>query len=122
MMQLVDSCGWIAWLTDDLRAQHYAVPLADPANVIVPTMVLAEVARWVQRERGEAFALSVAAAMQQCPVVPLDAAIALLAAELGLRHRLAMADAVIYAHAQTLQVPLLTSDGHFAGLDGVQLL
>lgn len=119
-MHVVDSCGWIAWLTDDPRADRYAEALCAPQTVIVPTIVLCEVCRWVQRERGEAQALRVAAAMQECEVVALDAAVALLAADLGPRHRLAMADALVYAHAQVRAAPLLTSDAHFRGLAGVE--
>lgn len=118
-MQVVDSGGWIAWLTDDPRAERYANALTAPRTVLVPTIVLCEVCRWVQREQGEPQALRVAAAMQQCEVVVLDAAVALLAADLGLRHKLAMADALVYAHAQARGVPLLTSDAHFGGLAGV---
>lgn len=78
--------------------------------------------RFVGRERGEATGLYVAAAMQQCMIVSLDAPTELLAAKLGRVHRLAMADAIIYAHRVILDVPLLTSDAHFKALPGVTLL
>lgn len=61
-----------------------------------------------------------AAFSQKCIVVPLDTDMALTAAEIGLRHKLAMADAIVYATAQLLEADLLTCDAHFKDLDGVR--
>jgi predicted nucleic acid-binding protein len=55
----------------------------------------------------------------QYVVVPMDTGIALLAAELHQRHRLATADAIVYATAQSRGADLLTCDAHFDGLPGV---
>ena len=49
----------------------------------------------------------------------LDTDIALLAAELHQRHKLATADAIVYATAQMQGADLLTCDTHFEGLPGV---
>ena len=51
-----------------------------------------------------------------CRVVPLDAAIALLAAEPHREHKLATADAIVYATARQQGADLLTCDAHFNGL------
>jgi predicted nucleic acid-binding protein len=56
---------------------------------------------------------------QRCVVVPLDTRIALHAAELHRQHRLATADAVVYATALENHAELLTCDAHFDGLPGV---
>jgi uncharacterized protein len=45
--------------------------------------------------------------------------IALVAADLTLLRKLALADAVIYASARKYNVELVTSDDHFEGLPGV---
>ena len=45
---------------------------------------------------------------------------ALAAAEIGLRHKLATADAIVYATAQLFEADLLTCDAHFKDLDGVR--
>lgn len=48
--------------------------------------------------------------------------LALMAADLSLFHKLAFADAVIYASARKYDVELVTSDNHFEGLPGVSYL
>ena len=52
-------------------------------------------------------------------IVPLNTEIALIAADLTLSHKLAFADAVIYASARKHKAELVTSDDHFAGLPDV---
>ena len=120
-MIAVDSCIWIAWLTADPRGERLRAQLAQPHEILVPTVVLYEVVRWTQRERGQAAAVTIAAHLQQCEIAGLEPAVALLACDLSLRHRLAMADAMVYAHAQVAQVPLWTSHSYFSGLPGVVL-
>ena len=36
---LVDTCGWIEWLTDGALADEYAPYLDDPKGLIVPTVL-----------------------------------------------------------------------------------
>jgi predicted nucleic acid-binding protein len=74
----------------------------------------------VSRPRaGEDEADQVIAYAQKCVVVPLDTAIALLAADLHRQHELATADAIVYATARHLGADLLTCDAHFEGLPDV---
>lgn len=117
-MVVADSCVWIEWFVDGPNADAYA-PFVE-GDVVVPPLVLAEVTRWFLRERGEEDLRRVQAVMMSCRVEPMTAAIGNLAGELGHHHRLAMADAVIYAHALTLGIPLVTQDEHFRELPGVQ--
>lgn len=49
-------------------------------------------------------------------MVDLDTRIALLAAELHRQYKLATADAIVYATAQTHDADLLTCDAHFEKL------
>ena len=51
-------------------------------------------------------------------VIPLSADLALSAADVGLRHGLATADAIVYATALSAQAELVTRDAHFRGLPG----
>jgi predicted nucleic acid-binding protein len=74
------------------------------------------------RELGEERADQVVAYTQTCVVVSLDTEIALLAADLCRRHKLATADAIVYATAQARDADLLTCDAHFEGLPGVTLI
>ncbi|MBU2719687.1 type II toxin-antitoxin system VapC family toxin, partial [Acidithiobacillus ferridurans] len=54
-------------------------------------------------------------------VVPLDTAVALLAADLHREYKLATADAIVYATARRQGATLLTCDAHFDGLPCVAL-
>ena len=118
-MQVVDTCGWIEWLTDGTLAENFAPFLIDNANLIVPTLVQFELYKWCMRERDEAVALDIIGITESCLVRPLDTRIALSAADLSVRYKLAMADAVVYASAMAADAQLYTSDAHFAGLPGV---
>ena len=52
-------------------------------------------------------------------VVPLDAALAVSAAEKSAAHKLAMADAIVYATALLHDAVVVTSDKHFRDLSQV---
>jgi predicted nucleic acid-binding protein len=117
-MVLVDTCGWIEWMMDSALAEAYAPHLADE-SLVVPTMVQHELYKWLGRETDTATALAAIAATQQAKVVPLDTSLALLAADLGREHKLAMADAIIYATARQYHATLVTSDAHFESLPQV---
>ena len=118
-MILVDTCGWIEWLTEGALVNSFASYMKDPAELLVPTTVQYELYKWVKRESDENTALDTIALAEDSLVVPLSTDIALVAADLSLSHRLAFADAVIYASARKYNVELVTSDDHFEGLPGV---
>jgi predicted nucleic acid-binding protein len=118
-MILVDTCGWIEWLTDGVLAERFAAYMSDAAGLLVPTIVQFELYKWVKRESGEATALDAIALMDQSLVVPLSTDIALTAADLSLTYKLAFADSVIYASARKHKAELVTSDDHFEHLPGV---
>ena len=118
-MILVDTCGWIEWLTEGALADSFASYMQDPAELLVPTTVQYELYKWVKRESDENTALDTIALADDSLVIPLSTDIALVAADLSLSHKLAFADAVIYASARKYNVELVTSDDHFEGLPGV---
>ena len=118
-MILVDTGGWIEWLTEGALADSFASYMKDPAELLVPTTVQYELYKWVKRESDENTALDTIALAEDSLVVPLSTDIALVAADLTLSHKLAFADAVIYASARKYNVELVTSDDHFEGLPGV---
>ena len=115
-MHVVDTCGWIEWLVDGKLAENFAPYLSDTEHLIVPTLVQFELYKWTMRERDEATALSVIGLTEACRVQVLDTRTALLAAEFGTQHGLAMADAIIYATARAAGGTLYTADAHFSEL------
>lgn len=119
MKCLIDTCGWIEWLVDGSIAEVFEPWFSQLDGVIVPTIIQFELYKWVCREKGEKEALEVIALTEQSIVVVLTSEIALLAAELSVQHKLAMADAIIYSTAKFYQVPLITCDAHFENLSNV---
>ena len=118
-MIVVDSSGWLEFLTDGLLADEYARRLRLPATVITPTIVMYEVYKHSKRLRGEEGALDAVAAMQKTLVVPLNDELALIAADLSIEHKLPMADAIVLATARMYEVEVVTSDSDFDGVPGV---
>ncbi|MHB8167781.1 MAG: PIN domain-containing protein [Sulfuricella sp.] len=116
---LVDTCGWIEWLTDGRLASRFEPYLSDQTSLIVPTLIQFELYKWVCRERDEATALNVIGVTEAASVIPLDTPLALQAAGLAFEHKLAMADAIILATAQRTSAQLVTSDKHFSAIPGV---
>ncbi len=118
-MLLVDTSAWIEWLLGSPtgRALEALIPARD--DLLVPTVVQLELTKWLTREVGEDKAEQVIAFTQMCVVVELDTKVALAAAEICAKHKLATADAIIYATALHHGADLLTCDAHFKGLPGV---
>jgi predicted nucleic acid-binding protein len=118
---VVDTSAWIEWLADTVLGRRLALQFPDRPQCIVPTIVQLELSKWLVREVGEEQAEQVIAYTQKCIVVPLDTVIALLAADLHREHKLATADAIVYATARHQGADLLTCDAHFKDLPGVAL-
>lgn len=119
-MNLLDSSAWIEFFQDGPNAETYAPIAVDRGNLLVPTIVLYEVFKFVLRVKGEADAHNIAAALRQGRSVAIDETLALTAAKLAPRHRLAMADSLIYAAALTHGATLWTQDDDFAAIPGVR--
>lgn len=121
-MKVVDSSGWLEFFTDGPLADQYAEHLADLGQILTPAIVLFEVYKKIKRERGEEDALIAVSQIEKTRIASLTTTVALTAADLGLEHRLAMADSLIYATAILHQVEVVTSDPDFMGLPGVTYL
>ena len=100
MKVLLDSSGWIEFFTGGPLAERYAAYLTPRYQIVTPTVVLYEVYKKIKRERGEETALLFVGRLNATHVVHLTESIALLAADVSLRHGLAMADAIVYATAK----------------------
>jgi predicted nucleic acid-binding protein len=106
-MRVFDTSAWIEKFTGSELGLKLDAELPEAAQCIVPTIVQLELA-----DLAIAYTLT-------CVVVPLDANLALSAAELCKRHKLSTADAIVYATALTRQAALVTCDAHFEGLPEV---
>ena len=119
-MNLVDSSAWLEYFAGGPQAGQFAGAIEKVTHLIVPTIVLLEVTRRVMQQRGEDEALQVAAMLHQGQLVALDSGLALSAAQLGVAHRLPLADSIIYATARQFDATVWTMDADFEGLAGVR--
>ena len=116
MSHLVDTCGWIEWLTAGVLADDYAPYMTEIESIIVPTSVQFELYKWAYRVKGKQSALEAVALTEQGKVIPLSTSIALLAADIAAKYKLSFADAIIYATAKNESAKLITSNEHFIDL------
>ncbi len=121
-MRVVDTSAWIEVLDGSPAGGRVRGELPDLDQWLIPTIVIFELAKWVARVRGEDVADEVAAYADNCMVAGLDTDIALSAAEISVRHKLAAADAIVYATAQAHGADILTCDRHFENLPGVRFI
>jgi predicted nucleic acid-binding protein len=119
-MLVLDTCGWIEWLAGGPLSRIYTpLIVGRPHDVLVPTIVVYELTRWTERERGEASALDLLCTQRDSRVLPLTEAVAVLAARLAAQWRLHTADAIVLAHARTEGTDLVTSDAALGRVPGV---
>lgn len=119
-MKALDTSAWIEWLIASEIGEAVLAEVPGLTPLLVPTIVQYELAKWLTRERGEDECASIMAFIAAtCTVASLDSEIALDAADIGAMHRLATANAIIYATALRNRIPLITCDAHFKGLPGV---
>ncbi|MBS0172084.1 MAG: type II toxin-antitoxin system VapC family toxin [Nitrospira sp.] len=119
MKILLDSSGWIEFFTGGPLADRYAAYFSSRYEIITPTIVLYEVYKKIKRERGEETATLFSGRLHSTEVVQLTESIAYLAADVSLRHGLAMADAIVYATAQDQNADVVTGDADLKDLPGV---
>ena len=120
--EILDSSCWIEYFNGSEIGERLAPLVETSDNLLVPTIVLTEVYRHALRHRGPDDALMVLGGMTLHRIVDLDPNLAKRAAEVGVEHRLPLADSVIYATARANDATLRTLDADFAGLPGVEVL
>ncbi len=121
-MICVDSSGWIDLLVNGPCADAFRKRIDEADSVLVPALVIFEVSRFMLRQRPQVEALATVAGLRQYEVAPLDAGIAVEAADLSLQHDLPMADALIYATAVIHGATLITGDTHFRDMPEVEYM
>ena len=119
-MNVVDSSGWIEYLTDSPNADFFAPVIQDTAQLIVPSISIYEVFKILLRDNIEEIAMERILQMSRGQIVPLDRELAIAAARLSLELRLPMADSIILATAQAYDATLWTQDVDFEGVEDVR--
>ena len=121
-MNVVDSSGWIEYLTGAYNADFFAPAIHDIERLIVPSISIYEVSKILLRDNAELIAMERVSEMLEGIVVPLDTELAIAAARLSLQLRLPMADSIIFATAQAYDATLWTQDVDFEGVAGVNYI
>jgi len=119
---IVDSSGWLEYITGDEKADAFGEVLQRDVQVLVPTIVLYEVLKILLLRAGKSEADVFLSEALRRRVVDITETIALAAASMSIDHKLPMADAIIYATSKAHRAELITSDAHFTGLPGVVVL
>ena len=119
MTVLLDSSAWIELLGGTKRGDLFE-PALKAERLIVPAIVRYEVGRYVLAHSGEVAREMAIRAMAKFEQVAVNATVADDASLLAAQHKMAMADALIYAVARAQEAELWTQDSHFENLPGVR--
>jgi predicted nucleic acid-binding protein len=117
---LVDSSGWIEYLQDTPRADLFATAIEDRNHLLVPTIALFEVHRVLSRSLPADLVNRCLDVMRLGRVLDLTDARAVAASHIAAQHKLAMADAAMYAIALEFGASFWTQDVDYQGLPGVR--
>ena len=119
-MNVVDSSGWLEYFTNGPNAKHFASPVRDTANLVVPTVCIYEALKVTLRESSEENAARVFSIMQKGLVVDFTSQIAEQTSRISLDLHLPLADSAILATARAYNATLWTQDAHFSAISGVK--
>jgi predicted nucleic acid-binding protein len=116
---VVDASVWVSWFVPadahhDPSRSWMSAQVAQGEPIVAPLLVLAEVAGAVARRTGlselGAHAVSLMQHLPNARLVPVDAELAQVGAQVAAELRLRGADALYVALARRLSVPLVTWD------------
>jgi predicted nucleic acid-binding protein len=116
---VLDSSGWIELLAGSDRA-HLFEPALRAERLFVPSIIRYEIGRYVLSHKGPSGRELALTALSKFEQMSIDADLADTAAELAQTHKLAMADALVYAAALTVGAELWTQDKDFERLPNVK--
>jgi toxin FitB len=119
-MNVVDSSGWIEFFTAGTNGLVFKAVIEQRDKLLVPTINIFEVHKVLSRKLPAGAVQSCLDVMRQGRVLDLTAKRAVAAADIATKHKLAMADAVIYSMAREFDGTLWTQDVDYNGLAGVR--
>jgi len=119
---ILDSSCWIEILTGGPLSKDCERYLHSTYKIYIPTLVLFEVYKKICSLANEDQALSAISYLSRNQVIDLNREAALLAGDLSIEHKLAMADSIIYAHTLQLNAKLITKDFDFKNLPNVFII
>lgn len=121
-MNVVDSSGWIEFFTAGASGLLFKPVIEQRDQLLVPAINIYEVHKLLSRKLPAGAVLSCLDVMRQGRVLDLTDRRAVAAADIAAKHKLAMADAVIYSMAREFDGTLWTQNVDYEGLVGVNYL
>ncbi|NCU32976.1 MAG: type II toxin-antitoxin system VapC family toxin [Candidatus Moranbacteria bacterium] len=121
-MNLVDSSGWVEYFVGGKQADQFSKPIEQSGQLIVPTVVIFEVFKFLARVADENNAWKAVSAMHSGQMIFLDVDISLQAAQISLVFKLPMADSMILATARSYNAIVWTQDADFKDIEGVEFI
>ena len=121
-MNLVDSSGWVEYLTDGENANFFEAPILNSENLLTPTICMYEVFKRILADFDHERALEAMGPMSLGQMVELDRQLAMNAAQISTELKLAMADSIILATARARAAVLWTQDAHFKDIASVKYI
>jgi predicted nucleic acid-binding protein len=94
--------------------------IENPIELVIPTITLYEVYKKLLAEKDEEYALNVVSYMQTGTVIELNAGISLSAVQVSRKHKLPMADSIIYATSLYHPAVIFSCDKHFKDIPNIQ--
>jgi len=119
-MNLVDSSGWLEYLSDGKNSKLFAPAIEKTNELIVSIINIYEIYKKILLERDESTAIQVVGIMQQAKVIEVSPLISIQAAKLSYERKIPMADSLIYTTAKLNHAMVWTQDIDFKELDNVK--
>ncbi|MCF8304804.1 MAG: type II toxin-antitoxin system VapC family toxin [Ignavibacteriales bacterium] len=98
-MNLVDSSGWLEYLSDGKNASNFAETIENTDELLVSVINIYEIYRKILKERDEKTALQIVGLMNQAKVIDVSSSIVMQAAKLSYELNIPMAGSIIYTTA-----------------------
>ncbi len=117
---VVDSSGWIEFFLAGTNGPVFKPVIEQRQALLVPTIALFEVHRVLSRKLPPDVVKACLDVMRLGRVLDITAARAVAGADVSLRHKLAMGDALMYSLALEHGATFWTQDVDYQGLPSVQ--
>ena len=118
-MNVVDSSAWIEFFFAGPNGPAFKAVVEQREKLLVPVIALYEVHKILSRKMPAEVVVSCLNVMRLGRVLELTDRRAIAAADISIRHRLAMADAVMYSMALEHGAMFWTQDVDYLGLPSV---
>jgi predicted nucleic acid-binding protein len=120
---LIDSWAWIEFFQGSEAGKIVKGYIDDDQDIIISTINLAEVYRWILRYYNENTAEEKRLAMKErCILIDVDEEIAVNAAKIKHNLKWGLGDSIVYATAKREGSKVITGDSDFKEMEGVIFL